>query len=382
MKRSTEIRQKISNKKTEVQNLKNAGKLDEAVALAEEIRNLGKELVIAEAEEMLDIENLANGGKTITADEKINSNRVLNKCLTGKKLTEKEQEYANKHLISNVGAVGQVGAVDERGGFLLTEEHEKEIKEWKRKRKSLKSLCRIKNVKSRSGKFNVEGDNKLTLLNFEELDTLQEKDLKFAQKSWAVKDYGLLIPVAKQLLQDIDVNLMSFIGNEFAKASVRTENNLIIEKLKTATAKTIKTVDDIGTILNVDLDPAIAEGARIVTNQTSFDWLDRQKDGNGLPLLQPCLTEPTKKMFKGKIIEVFSDEEIKSDTVGNLIFYIGDFEEFVTFYDRLGTEIAKSDEAGFKQYTTYLRIVQRFDVGVVDEKAVIKAELTPSKANK
>lgn len=378
MKKSTEIRRSINDKTTEMMSLKNEGKIDEAMKIADEITNLTKELKIEEANEALTIENTADKGEKIDMTDKINLNRVLNKCLNGMKLTEAEQNYAEKNLISNVASTGQLGAVDERGGFLLTEEQEREIKEWKRKRRSLKSLCRIKNVKSRTGKYNVEGDNKLELLNFEELDTLQEKDLKFAQKNWSVKDYGLLLPVAKQLLQDTDVNLMSFIGSEFAKASVRTENKVIIEKLKNVNVKTIKNIDDIGTILNVDLDPALAENAKIVTNQTSFDYLDKLKDGNGLPLLQPCLTEPTKKMFKGKIIEVFSDEEIQPKTKGNLVFYIGDFEEYITFYDKLGTEIAKSDEAGFKQYATWLRIVQRFDVGVVDEKAIVHAELKPA----
>jgi HK97 family phage major capsid protein len=379
MKLSTELRKKINDKTLSMMNLKNEGKLDDAMKIADEITNLTKELKIAEAEEALDINNAAKNGNAVENNEKVKPNRVLNKCLNGLKLTEAEQEYANKHLISNASPeTGQLGAVNERGGFLLTEEQEREIKEWKRRRRSLKDLCRVKKVNSRTGKYNVEGDNKLELLNFEELDTLQEKDLKFAQKNWAVKDYGLLLPVAKQLLQDTDVNIMSFIGSEFAKASVRTENKLIIEKLKAVNVKTIKGIDDIGTILNVDLDPAIAENARIVTNQTSFDWLDKQKDGNGLPLLQPCLTEPTKKMLKGKIIEVFSDEEIQPKTSKNLVFYIGDFEEFITFYDKLGTEIAKSDEAGFKQYATWLRVVQRFDVGVVDDKAIVHAEMTPT----
>lgn len=379
MKMSTEIRKKISNKTDEMMNLKNDGKLDEAVKIADEITELTKELKIVEADEAFKVKNTVDTGAQVQTGEEVNPNKVLNKCLNGMRLSEAEKEYADKHLISNASAeVGQLGAVDERGGYLLTEEQERQVKEWKRQRKSLKSLCRIKNVVSRTGKYNVEGENKLELLNFEELDTLQEKDLKFAQKTWSVKDYGLLVPVAKQLLQDTDVNIMSFIGSEFAKASVRTENKVVIEKLKSATVKTIKELDELGTILNVDLDPAIAMNAKIVTNQTSFDWLDKQKDGNGLPLLQPSLTEPTKKMYKGKIIEVFSDEEIQPKTSKNLVFYIGDFEEYITFYDKLGIEIAKSDEAGFKQYATWLRIVQRFDADIVDEKAIVHAEMAPT----
>lgn len=207
------------------------------------------------------------------------------------------------------------------------------------------------------------------------MNTLTAKDLKFAQKSWAVKDYGLLIPVANQFIEDTDVNIVDYIGKEFVKASVRTENKAIITEFKKLEANTIKGVDGLLEALNVTLDPAIAENAKIITNQTSFNYLDTLEDKQGRKLLQPCLADPTKMMLRNKIIEVFADEELTPKTSNNLTFYVGDAEEYLNFYEKKGIEVATSAEAGFKEYATWLRVVERFDVGVVDDKALVLCEM-------
>ncbi|MBC2576572.1 phage major capsid protein [Peptostreptococcus canis] len=375
---SVELKKKIESKKAEMKELRDKGDIENAHNIIAEIENLNKKLEIQLKLEEDDKNHVINSGKAHEPQgEVLNKNKAFNKALNGKKLSEKEIEYVKNNLIENsVGATGIVGAEDVRGGYLLPETHETQIKELRRKRRALKDLVNVKNVTTRTGKYSTEGDNsKLELVNFEELNDLTEKDLKFGQKSWDVKDYGLLIPVANQFLQDTDINIIDYIGKEFVKAAVRTENKKIITEMKKLSAITIKGIDDLVSALNTAIDPAIAENARIITNQTSFDWLDRQKDSQGLPLLQPSLSEPTKKNLKGKIIEVFSDEELEPKTTGNLTFYVGDLEEYLTFYEKEGIEVAKSEEAGFKQNTTWLRVIERFDLGIYDDKALVLCEM-------
>ncbi len=373
MNKSTEIRRKLDSQKTEMLNLYNSGNKTKALEIANNIDSLKKDLKIAETEEgIFDMSN----SQTITSKNEVIPEQVLNKCLFNKTLTDSEAEYANKYLNASA-EVGQLGSVDERGGYLLTKEQETDIKTFRRNRASLKTLVNVKKVSSRTGSYVTEGENNLELINFDELSDLTEKDVKFAKKEWSVRDYGLLLPVAKQLTQDISANLMGFIGDEFAKASINTENKVIAAELEKLTVKTIKNYDGIKTILNVDLDPAISSNAKIITNQTSFDYLDSLKDENGHDILQPVLTDPTKRMFRGRTIEVFPDEIIKPKTPKNMVFYVGDPAEYLRFYEKLGTEIARSEEAGFKQYATWLRVVQRFDTGVFDEKALVRAELKP-----
>ena len=99
--------------------------------------------------------------------------------------------------------------------------------------------------------------------------------------------------------------------------------------------------------------------------------MDNLVDGNGRPLLQPMLEDPTRLIFKGREVVKLNDTEYASDE-DKLEFWVGDLSSYCNFYDRRTLEIAVSEEAGFKQYAVFTRAVERFDVGKVDAKAGIR----------
>lgn len=374
---SEQIKQKINDKYELLKSLKAENKLDEALKVVDEIDNLKKELAIAIAEEEREKEvaqNIANNeNEKANKITNINANRVFNKLITGQTVSDEEMNVYNQS-----SATGHLGSDNARGGFLLPKEQELAIYEFRRNLNSLKSLCRVKKVNTRSGTYNVEVADTLELLPFEELDNITEKNLTFAQKEWSVKDYGILHKISNTLLDDLkntDVKIIDFIGRKFAKAAVRTENKKIAEQLKKVTPTTIKSHLDIKTALNVTLDPSISSNARIITNQTSFNYLDRLVDGNEQPLLSDSLTEAGKKTFAGKTIEVFSDTEIESSDNQKLIFYVGDVEEYVTFYEREGLLAGISSDAGFTINATWTRLIERFGVDVVDDRALVCLEM-------
>lgn len=374
---TAEIRQKINNKYEEMNKLESDGKIEDASKIADEITFLNKELKVAEIKENREKE-IADKMKDEPGREKMKNvdiNRIFNKLITGQKITDEESKVYNSSA-----AVGQLGSDNARGGYLLPKEQELSIYEFRRTLNSLKSLCRIKQVTTRSGAYNVEVADTLELLPFEELDTLQEKDLRFAQKEWSVKDYGILHKISNTLLDDLkntNVRIVDFMGRKFAKASVRTENKKIAEQLKKASPKTIKDINEIKDAINVTLDPSISATSKIVTNQTTFNYLDKLTDKSGLPLLSDSITEPGKKMYSGKTIEVFADSEIESSNKKNFIFYVGDFEEYMTFYERQGYIASVSSEAGFMINATYTKMIERFGVDVVDDKAIVCLEMAP-----
>src|SRR5699024_7364033 len=143
--KSTEIRRKLDSQKTEMLSLYNSGNKTKALEIANNIDSLKKDLKIAEAEEgIFDMSN----SQTITSKNEVIPEQVLNKCLFNKTLTDSEAEYANKYLNASA-EVGQLGSVDERGGYLLTKEQETDIKTFRRNRASLKTLVNVKKVSSR-----------------------------------------------------------------------------------------------------------------------------------------------------------------------------------------------------------------------------------------
>ena len=60
------------------------------------------------------------------------------------------------------------------------------------------------------------------------MNDISKKDINFAQISYNVGTYGEIIPVANELLEDIDIDLISVIGRRFVRKGINTENSKII----------------------------------------------------------------------------------------------------------------------------------------------------------
>src|SRR5699024_9970863 len=109
-----------------------------------------------------------------------------------------------------------------------------------------------------------------------------------------------------------DQNIIRYITNWIAKKHVVTKNSLILSILSSLSTKDLKDVKAIKKVLNVDLDPALSLSSTIITNQEGFNWLDEQDDTNSRPLLQEDITQPSKKLFKGRPNTVVSNRTLPS----------------------------------------------------------------------
>lgn len=376
MKKSTQILAAIAAMREEIQNLRDENKIDEAHDKLQELKNLNSELEVELALEEEEEKALELNGTQAQVVEEIDENVIFNKQLTGKRLTAAEMT----HVKNTPGTPGQIEHDEERGGVLVPEEQSLQIEEFKRADVSLKSLVNVISVQTFKGKFPMATDQKGELIPFEELTELEQTDVKFKSLSWEVKDYGVIIPLSNTFLEDVRINIIDYIGKQFAKMAVNTENRLILEALKTMTTgkkKTGKGVDDLKTVMNVDLDPAIAQNAKIITNQSGFDYLDKLKDNQGNYVLQPVVGDATRKALVGREVVVVPDALLTA-TKGALPFYIGDLSQGINFFDRKGYEIAVSDQAGFTKNATLLRCIERFGVYEFDAEAVKYVEITPA----
>lgn len=376
MKKSTQILAAIAAMREEITNLRDENKIDEAHAKLQELKNLNSELEVELALEEEEEKALELNGSQAQVAEEIDENVIFNKQLTGKRLTAAEMT----HVKNTPGTPGQIEHDEERGGVLVPEEQSLQIEEFKRADVSLKSLVNVISVQTFKGKFPMATDQKGELIPFEELTELEQTDVKFKSLSWEVKDYGVIIPLSNTFLEDVRINIIDYIGKQFAKMAVNTENRLILEALKTMTSgkkKTGKGVDDLKTVMNVDLDPAIAQNAKIITNQSGFDYLDKLKDKQGNYVLQPVVGDATRKALVGREVVVVPDA-LLSATKGALPFYVGDLSQGINFFDRKGYEIAVSDQAGFTKNATLLRCIERFGVYEFDAEAVKYVEITPA----
>lgn len=370
MKKSVELKQQLEALKNKMKELMDAGKVKEAHDHLAEVEDLKAQIDVAEMLEK-DEKNNFTGTPVPQKAEAVNETVVFNKRLLGRPLTAAEQTWLN-----TVGETGQVESVDDRGGYLVPEEQQNQIKELKRQLRPLKDYCNVIPVGSRSGSMPLEVAATDTLTAFDELSEITQSDISFAQVAWTAADYGDIIPISNSLLADETVNLTDYIGRRFARKAVRTENGKILTALGGATAKTGTDYKAIKTMLNKELDPAIAAEAIIITNQSGFDWLDGLEDGNGHPLLQPMLADPTRKAFSGHEVVVVTDAELTQSGT-SYVFYVVNMREYLAFFDRAGVTMAVSTEAGFTKNATMMRVIERFDVQKVDTGAAVKLTITP-----
>ena len=375
MRKSVEMKKQLDALKNEIKTLQAAGKVNEAHGKLDELNTMKNAVTVQEAIEQEEMENFAGNPleHTVTVDNSVMKNRVFNKQILNMPLTEDEKKYAT----NAVGTPGQVGGIKSKGGYLLPEEQFNRLIEYRRGLIALKDLCEVIPVTRRSGSIPTTVEDDSELINFDELNDISKKDINFAQISYNVGTYGEIIPVANELLEDIDIDLISVIGRRFVRKGINTENSKIIALLQTLTPKAGDSYDDIKTALNVSLDPAISATAVIITNQNGFDYLDQVKLDNGLPLLQPVLTDPTKKQLSGRIIHVVKNERL-SDVSGAHPFFVGDMAEFCKFFDREQVTVDLSTDAGFNMNAAMLRAIERFDVQKADVKAMVYLQITPA----
>lgn len=375
MRKSVEMKKQLDALKNEIKTLQAAGKVNEAHGKLDELNTMKNAVTVQEAIEQEEMENFAGNPleHTVTVDNSVMKNRVFNKQILNMPLTEDEKKYAT----NAVGTPGQAGGIKSKGGYLLPEEQFNRLIEYRRGLIALKDLCEVIPVTRRSGSIPTTVEDDSELINFDELNDISKKDINFAQISYNVGTYGEIIPVANELLEDIDIDLISVIGRRFVRKGNNTENSKIIALLQTLTPKAGDSYDDIKTALNVSLDPAISATAVIITNQNGFDYLDQVKLDNGLPLLQPVLTDPTKKQLSGRIIHVVKNERL-SDVSGAHPFFVGDMAEFCKFFDREQVTVDLSTDAGFNMNAAMLRAIERFDVQKADVKAMVYLQITPA----
>lgn len=196
---------------------------------------------------------------------------------------------------------------------------------------------------------------------------------EFQEVAWTVQTYRGAIPVSQEAVDDADVDLVGIVAEAATQIKVNTTNNAIAEVLKGFTAKTVKNLDEIKGILNVDLDPAY--DVAFVVSQSFYQFLDSLKDQNGRYLLQDSITAASGKVLLGKPVFVLSDTVLGN--AGEAKAFVGDFKRAVLFADRQDLGLRWADN---EIYGQYLQAVLRFDAVKADGKAGYFLTYTPSRA--
>ncbi|SDY84583.1 phage major capsid protein [Thermoactinomyces sp. DSM 45892] len=379
-----ELRQQLESKVKEGKQLAFDGKLEEANQRkqeAEEIR--GKITLLEEFSEYegsmaLDNTNSVSAPAIITerkatdsSDE--NYNRVFLKTLRNRTLSGNEFDLLEEKRAMTSGS-------NEDGGYIIPKDLDTKINELKRQYVSLEPFVHVEDVTTSTGVRTLEKLATMTpFVEFAEMTNIPDMDNpKFVPVSYTIKERGGILPISNTLLADTDQNLLSYVAQWIARKSVFTRNKLILDVLATLEKKSLTDIKAVKKVINVDLDPALSASATIFTNQDAFQWLDEQMDGNGRPLIQPDVTQPTQKLLFGSHrIVVLANRWLPS--VGTKApFIIGNLDETVALFDRQQYSVTSTNVGGdsFKRNSTDIRVIQREDVKLWDSAATVYGELT------
>lgn len=364
----------ISEKKTEIKNLVDADKLDEAKAAKEELKALQDKFDI-----MKDIEDDDEATNKVTA--------TATPVADDKKASVKNFADNVRSLRTNAA---MTEGVDANGGYTVPADTQTKINKYKEAHRSLRDLVTVENVTSNKGsrvyetKTSVKGFKKVA----EDGSIEAIENPTFEQVTYAIADYAGYLPVSNDLLNDNDANLEDEIVNWIGRNGLATDNAQIVALAKAGTKATITGIKDIKHAVNVTIGSAY--DSKIVTNDDGLDYLDNLEDKNGRPLLEANPTAPAQMQLRcgARVIpiEVIPNADLPSDTT-KIPFIIGDLKEAFHIYDRQQTVLYASKDAtvtdsqgkplfnAFQQRGTLYRGEQRADYKTVDRGAFVFGEL-------
>lgn len=251
------------------------------------------------------------------------------------------------------------GLKTDEGYVVIPEEENKNIIELADDIVSLKRFVTVKPVSTPSGTQPVRTTARAKLSTVEELAESPAIGVTpFTEVDYKVETKRGYIPYSEEYRQDgIDLvnDLKQFIG----EVVINTENDDILTELNTVRGKTVKSVDDLKTLVNTGFNAGKKSRIKFLMSQSVFDNFDRIKDKNGRYLLQESITASSGYKLLGKDVEVLDDEYFPNKTT----MFVGDLKEIV-YFDRSQVRV---------QWTNYLHfgeclgVAIRNDVGKVED---------------
>ncbi|AIA65074.1 major head protein [Enterococcus phage IME-EFm1] len=230
----------------------------------------------------------------------------------------------------------------------------------------LRNLVQTVKVSTPTGKYPILKSTEAVMHTVAELDANPDLDKpQFENVLYDVDTYRGQIPVSRESLDDSDEDLGALIARHIQRIALNTANSKIVANLKTATAKTVKNLDEIKTIINTEFDPAY--NLQFVVSQSFYNEVDLMKDNEGRYLLQPSITAQSGKSLLGLNVTVLSDKLLAgSEAPNKKVAFLGDPAGFTSFFDRNEMAVRWQEH---QHYGEILAAAMRFDVKKVDAAA-------------
>ena len=261
------------------------------------------------------------------------------------------------------------------GGLTIPDDVQQQIRTLVRQQFSLQSIVNVESVTTTHGSRTYEKLADITpLVELDEDGKAigDNDDPELTVVKYLIHEYAGINTATNSLLKDTVANILQWLTNWIAKKVVVTRNLKILEVMNKAPKKpTIAKFDDVKDLENNTLDPAIESTSSFLTNQSGYNVLSKLKDADGRYLMQPDVTQPDRYLIDGKPVLRIADKWLP-DVSGSHPLYFGDFKQAITLFDRENMELTTTNIGGgaFETNTTKVRVIDRFDVEMVDDGAI------------
>ena len=276
----------------------------------------------------------------------------------------KQKMEKREAVVAYVRSIGQKreGVKTTDVGAIIPKEVLQPQKEPERQNPLL-NLIHVVKVSSGSGSYPVikKSNRKMTEVG-ELAENPELGKSKITEVDYKIKTYRGELPISREAIDDAQYDLIGIMQDDIQDQDEQTKLALVAVILKTATVVNASGYDGLKDILNVKIK-SVYNKVLVVTD-SMFNAMDKVKDKEGRYMLQPDITSPTGYSFSGKHIYPIADDLFGSE--GDMKYFIGDVEYFLTLFDRMQLSVQWEDNHRFgKNLASYLR----FDVKKTDADA-------------
>jgi len=362
---SKQLRELIASKTIEVRGFLDTKDAAKAKTSNEELRGLKDSLVIAlelEVEEKMELEEQERAKKAAATKT------------PGKELETNEMRSIVKKVLGLNMTVEERAAVTSlENGAVLPKEFINKIVEIQKGYGSLKYLCDIIPVTKNEGTIPVIDLDQNALLDVVEGEDIVDGALVTTDLAFKCTKVGLIQTLTSELLDDASVEIETLAKKNFANIAVVKENAKILAVIKTNAAEIVATeYEDIDKTIDSAL-PSVKAGLVTFTNVSGYVYLKGLKDlttGRKLDLV--TIVNGVETYYSKPLIVV--EDAMLPATALKKVFYVANAKEAIKYFDRQAITIATSIEAGFKNDTKKVRILERFDVAKGSVRSIKKIE--------
>ena len=227
----------------------------------------------------------------------------------------------------------------------------------------LLNLIHVVKVTSGSGSYPVMKKSNRKMTEVGELEENPELGkTKITEVDYKIKTYRGELPISREAIEDAQYDLIGILQEDIQDQDEQTKLVIVADVMKSAKVVNASGLDGIKDILNTKISSVYKKS--LVVTDTMFNALDKIKDKDGRYMMQPDITSPTGYSFSGKTIYPVEDTLLGQE--GEMKFFIGDVEYFLTLFDRMELTVNWEDNHKFgKNLASYLR----FDIQKTDEDA-------------